>query len=103
MEDDKETLLDFSAGLLFIITAHTKHALGLPWITNTVHVYFSNASNRKRISTDFIILPDCADLRDECTLRLLSLRYESILCCSRWDTKMESEGFQNKPSVGIVV
>lgn len=29
--------------------------------------------------------------------------YKSKLCCCWWDTKMESKGFQNQPSVGMVV
>lgn len=61
MEQDKETSMDFSAGFLFKTTAHIKHTLWLPWITNTVHVYFFKCKQ---------ILLHCADLTNECTLRL---------------------------------
>lgn len=93
LEYGKETLLDFSAGFLFIITAHTKHALGLPWITNTVHVCFSKASNCRRVCIDFIVLLDCADLTDEPTLRLQSLRGHIKAYCAvvdgtqKWEAK----------------
>lgn len=72
----------------------------MPWITNIVHVYFSNGSNCKRVCTDFIILLDCADLTDECIFRLQSLRGDIKAYCAVVDGNASEE---IQPSVGTVV
>lgn len=50
LEGDKETPLHFGAGFLRIITALTKHTLGLSWMTNTVLMYFP----RKAVAEELV-------------------------------------------------